>query len=275
MDKGHQAALAGAVGMILANDEADGNKVVADLHVLPASHVNYKDGLALYAYINSTKIPYIPLQGTSMSCPHVSGVAGLLKTLHPDWSPAAIRSAIMTTARTRGNTANPMQTESSTKATPFNYGAGHIRPNRAQDPGLVYDLNSNDYLGFLSMTDPQCSYRPYECPESVSLLNFNYPSIAVPRLAHAITLTRKLKNVGEPGRYAARVTEPYGISVIVDPKVLVFDKIGDESFTVTLEAKWPGAAKDYEFGHLIWADGKGHYVRSPIAVATAAAAPLK
>ena len=40
---------------------------------------------------------YLTMSGTSMSCPHVSGIVGLLKTLYPSWNSAAIRSAIITT----------------------------------------------------------------------------------------------------------------------------------------------------------------------------------
>lgn len=55
LDKGKQAALAGAVGMILCNAELDGNETVADAYALPASHIDYADGVALFAYINSTE----------------------------------------------------------------------------------------------------------------------------------------------------------------------------------------------------------------------------
>ena len=42
-------------------------------------------------------IPYNIMSGTSMSCPHVSGIVGLLRTKYPSWSHAMIKSAIMTT----------------------------------------------------------------------------------------------------------------------------------------------------------------------------------
>ncbi|KAF7142715.1 hypothetical protein RHSIM_Rhsim05G0181600 [Rhododendron simsii] len=343
VEKGMLAALAGAVGMILCNDESDGNEIIADPHYLPASHINYTDGLVVYAYINSTKDPkaYITAStaemhtepapfmasfsskgpnfvtpeilkpditapgvsiiaayteahsptevdfdkrrtgfttesGTSMSCPHVSGVIGLLKKLHPDWSPGAIKSAIMTTARTRDNTVNPMRNGTSMKATPFSYGAGHVRPNRAADPGLVYDLNANDYLDFLcgigynQTTIKLFSKAPYSCPSNFSLLDFNYPSITVPNLSGSVTVSRTVKNVGSPGVYAASIREPRGVLVSVEPDVLKFDRTGEEkSFKLTLTNKKLGGAGEYVFGQLLWSDGR-HHVRSPIVVASKA-----
>ncbi|KAM3701184.1 hypothetical protein ACB094_05G152200 [Castanea mollissima] len=345
VDKGEQAALAGAVGMILCNDKLDGNEIIADPHVLPATQINYKDGVAVFAYINSTndplgyitaptakinkrpapfmasfssvgpsqvtpeilkpdvtapgvniiaaytgeaspteenfdkrRIPFITMSGTSMSCPHVSGVVGLLKKLHPDWSPSAIKSALMTTARRRDNTESPILDGSFNKATPFSYGAGHIRPNRAMDPGLVYDLTVNDYLDFLCASGYNQTLlelfteAPYKCPKSASLLDFNYPSITVTNLSRSVNVTRKFKNVGSPGTYVARVREPIGISVHVEPKILKFESIGEEkSFKLTVTKKTMSKktagmrTEDYVFGGIVWSDGN-HYVRSPIVV---------
>jgi hypothetical protein len=55
VEKGEEVSRAGGAAMILVNDEASGNDVIADAHVLPAVHINHADGHALLAYINSTK----------------------------------------------------------------------------------------------------------------------------------------------------------------------------------------------------------------------------
>lgn len=168
-----------------------------------------------------------------------------------------------------------MTNASHLKTSPFSYGAGHVQPNRAMDPGLVYDLSFDDYLIFLcSLNYNQSqitlfSEQPYSCPKKVILIDFNYPSITVPNLNGSITVTRTVKNVGSPGTYKARVIRPPGITVLVKPNRMKFHKIGEEkSFKLTLKLKQRSAAKEYVFGKLIWSDGK-HYVRSPIVVKAA------
>lgn len=161
------------------------------------------------------------------------------------------------------------------KATPFAYGAGHIQPNHAMDPGLVYDLTTDDYLNFLCARGYNetllklFSDKPHNCPKSFTLANFNYPSIVVTNLgSESIVVSRKVKNVGTPGIYTVYVKQPAGVSVSVWPKSLKFSKIGEEKkFNVFVKPKGVGkSTKDgYVFGHLKWSDGK-HNVRSPIVV---------
>ncbi|KAK6781452.1 hypothetical protein RDI58_019248 [Solanum bulbocastanum] len=85
-------------------------------------------------YKKHTKSIFNILLGTSMSCPHLSGVAAFLKSTHPTWSPAAIKSAIMTTANILNLANDPFVDERLLPANIFAIGAGHVNPSRANDP---------------------------------------------------------------------------------------------------------------------------------------------
>ncbi|KAI9114119.1 hypothetical protein K1719_014769 [Acacia pycnantha] len=211
--------------------------------------------------------------GTSQACPHVAGIAGLLKTRHPDWSPAMIKSAIMTTASTLDNTNRPIKDEQGGRvATPFDYGTGYVKPNPAMDPGLVYDLKRSDYLNLLCLSAYEeriieaINYnRPYKCPKSYRLEDFNYPSITVPFLGvKPINLTRTVTNVGPPSTYTVNFKAPRGIKVVVIPTTLTFQRTKQQKrYTVILQATRSAKTSQPSFGELTWTDGE-HKVRSPI-----------
>ncbi|XP_057981935.1 subtilisin-like protease SBT1.5 [Malania oleifera] len=226
------------------------------------------------------------LSGTSMACPHVSGVAALLKAAHPEWSPAAIRSALMTTAYTLDNRGETMLDESTGNAsTVMDFGAGHVHPQNAKNPGLVYDLSSYDYVDFLcnsnyTMKNIEAVTRRknVDCRgarKAGHAGNLNYPSFATVfqqygRRKMSTHFIRTVTNVGEPKSvYRASVRPPKGTVVTVLPEKLAFRRLGQKlNFLVRVEAEAlelsPGFSTTTS-GSMVWEDGK-HVVTSPIVV---------
>ncbi|KAH9755718.1 subtilisin-like protease SBT1.7 [Citrus sinensis] len=225
------------------------------------------------------------ISGTSMSCPHVSGLAALLKAAHPEWSPSAIRSALMTTAySTYGNGKTLLDISTGQPSTPFDFGAGHVDPVAALDPGLVYDATVQDYLDFLCALDyssfeiKQATNRDFACLSSktYSLGDVNYPSFSVPfetasgtwggvGAPSTVKYTRTLTNVGTPTTYKASVSsQSTSVKILVEPESLSFSRQYEKkSYVVTFTASsMPSGTTS--FARLQWSDGK-HVVGSPIA----------
>lgn len=203
------------------------------------------------------------LSGTSMSTPQVAGLAALIREAHPDWSPAAIKSALMTTGRQ-----DIVREDGITPADPFDIGAGHVVPNLAVEPGLVYDAGKEDYEAFLCgldegvITDEACAdLAAAGFPDAVTDLNM--PSIAVSALVADKTIRRRVTNVGTAGQYTAQIVPPPGIDVTVDPTVLSLAPGETAPFDVTLTTA-TADLNEWQFGSLSWVSPE-HTVRSPIA----------
>jgi len=207
--------------------------------------------------------------GTSMSSPHVAGLAALLKDLHKDWSPMMIKSALMTTAYDilDGPNTNPLVI--------FRQGAGHVKPNSAADPGLVFDSDWKDWMGFLCGTQLPTSFCTGAHIPVLDPSNFNAPSIAIAELAGVQTVTRKVTNVDHrKATYTPSYTGMAGFTVAISPSKLTLHPNETKSFTVTF-TQATAALNAYTGGQLTWTDGK-HNVRIPMVVRPVAlAAPAQ
>ncbi|KAI5656713.1 hypothetical protein M9H77_25506 [Catharanthus roseus] len=211
------------------------------------------------------------ISGTSMSCPHLSGVAALLKSVHPDWSPAAIKSAIMTTADIVNLAKNPIEDQTLLPANIFATGSGHVNPIKANNPGLIYDIEPKDYVPYLcglNYTNRQVTNileRKVNCNSSIAEAQLNYPSFSIIFGSTVQTYTRIVTNVGEANSsYTVEVVSPPGVNVTVKPSTLTFSQLNQKleyevTFTRLATAKNDTASQ----GFLSW-NSSNYSVRSPI-----------
>ncbi len=205
------------------------------------------------------------LSGTSMATPHVAGIAALLRQAHPEWPPAAIKSALITSARQ-----NLQLPGSIAPANPFDFGGGHIVPNEALQPGLVYDVTNDEYDAFAcgtaspALTQERCAALS-AAGRSFFARDLNQPSVSISRLASAETVTRRVTNVSEDSEsYNLSVSAPPGVSVDVVPASISLGAGESASFEVTLTYV-SGPMDLWRFGSFTW-EGDDHAVRSSIAV---------
>ncbi len=155
------------------------------------------------------------IRGTSMSSPHVAGSGALIKALHPDWTPGQIKSALMTSATTK-----VVKEDGTTKADPFDMGAGRIDLRHAGDVGVTFDETGANYV---TLAD--------------QLWNANYPSIYLPALPGQITLKRTAHDtVGKNHNYRLDTNAPNDLTVTV-PSRLKVPKNGDGSLDITIDGR--------------------------------------
>ncbi|CAD5335309.1 unnamed protein product [Arabidopsis thaliana] len=244
----------GAIAIIDKSPRPD----VAFTHHLPASGLKAKDFKSLVSYIESQDSPQAAVLKTETIFNRTSPVIASFSS-----------RAWPVKARGRG-----------IASTEFAYGAGHVDPIAALNPGLVYELDKADHIAFLcgmnytSKTLKIISGDTVKCSKKNKILprNLNYPSMSAKLSGtdstFTVTFNRTLTNVGTPNStYKSKVVAGHGskLSVKVTPSVLYFKKVNEkQSFSVTVtgrdvDSEVPSSA------NLIWSDGT-HNVRSPIVV---------
>jgi subtilisin family serine protease len=163
---------------------------------------------------------YQAIAGTSMSSPHAAGVSALVKAAHPTWTPAEIKSALMTSS-----VQDVVREDGVTPATPFDDGAGSIRANRAVSPTLVFDESYADFVAAGS--------------DTLHRIDLNIPSIDATTMSGVIRTQRTALNVsGHKQRFTVEVSAPDGATITVgkNNNPLKVAKGGELTFPVTIEA---------------------------------------
>ncbi|CAA6669022.1 unnamed protein product [Spirodela intermedia] len=210
----------GKVGVVL-NEKVQGSTLLYGAQCVPAVHVDYEHSLDLIDYFRlllrlgaepgeqrgsearhrwprCQRIGYhqlscslLFLSDTSMACPHLSGIAALLRSVHPTWSPAMIKSAMMTTSDWLDNAGMPIADETGEPADLYATGAGHKQTNAVL--GGIFDCAVSGAISGEQLNYPTFSVRLCSTPKVVTRTVTNVgPAIRKYKVTIASTNPRRL-----------------------------------------------------------------------------------
>jgi hypothetical protein len=197
-----------------------------------------------------------------MASPQVAGAAALLRQLDPSRSPAAIKSALMTTA-------HPVMRneEGGTEAGPFDMGSGRIDPTRAADAGLVLEVHFEDLLRHLRELEPTLAGEREQRILPLPAADLNLPAISFSTFNAAAVARRTFTSIdGEEGTWAAGTEGLTGIAATVVPPV--FTVAPGQTQTLVFGFALAGAPLgSYVFGAVVLTNrADGRTVRIPVSI---------
>ena len=210
-----------AGGFIKPDITAPGVQIAAGMTPTPESPTDGPEG-QLYQVI----------AGTSMSSPHVAGVALLMRALHPNWDPGQIKSAMMTRAVT-----SVVKEDLVTPADPFDMGAGRVDVQRAMQAPLTISESADNFAALTG--------------DEVNRVHLNIPSIDAPVMPGRLVTTRTLTNVTNSRQLVRTWAKTQaGTKITVSPRRFVIAPGAQRTVTITISSTAEVGVQ--QFGQLVF-----------------------